>query len=208
MLSLRPAEVKDGPIAAELLAETMGGFGVAALGLGKKDLELSALQKWFSSAGNRFSYQHTTLAEADGSACGLLLGFPGNRLTALELGCARHLFCIYGFFGAFGMVWRNKVLGGTNEADNNEYLLAHLAVDSAHRRKGIGAELIHKAVDAANVAGFSRLVLEVEIGNDPALKLYQKSGFEILHTTEFKRADLLNCRGFHKMLKIIKGESQ
>jgi ribosomal protein S18 acetylase RimI-like enzyme len=134
------------------------------------------------------------------------LRFTGARLAALDLGCARQIFSIYGFFGAFGMVWRNKVLGGTKEADKNEYLIAHLAVDPRFRRQGIAKSLIECAVSETQTHGFSRLVLEVEIGNEPAINLYKKMGFSVVHTREFKQySALLSCPGFHKMLKIIKG---
>lgn len=115
-LYIRPARKEDVISAAYLIAETNGEFGVQVLGLGNPDLQLIALQKWFSDEGNRFSYQHSLIAEKYGFAAGLLVGFSGSQLSKLELSCARQIIPIYGFFGALKMIWRNKSLANYKEA--------------------------------------------------------------------------------------------
>jgi ribosomal protein S18 acetylase RimI-like enzyme len=203
-LTLRPATKKDAVNAAALLAETNGGFGVEVLGLGKPDLQISALKQWFSEPGNRFSFQHTTIAEKFGFTAGLLLAFQGSDLAALELGCARSIFSIYGLLGAVRMVWLNKSLAGNREAEKDEYLIAHLAVDEHFRRQGIAQVLIGKAEQDALLLGLSRLVLEVEMGNHNAIALYSKAGFEIINTVYFKdKSDRFKSAGFYKMSKIL-----
>ena len=203
-LNLRPATKSDAPVAAALLAETNGEFGVAVLGLGRPDLQFSALKQWFSDSGNRFSYQCTTIADKDSAAAGLLLAFKGSELAALELGCAKRIFAIYGFFGALKMVWLNKALAGNKEAERDEYLIAHLAVDEHFRRQGIAQALLEKAARDARAQGLSRLVLEVEIGNQNAIALYQKAGFEIINTVYFNdQSARFKSPGFYKMLKTL-----
>lgn len=203
-LTLRPATKKDADNAAALLAETNGQFGVEVLGLGKPDLQISALSHWFSEPGNRFSFQHTTIAEKSGFTAGLLLAFQGLDLAALELGCARSIFSIYGLLGAVRMVWLNKSLAGNREAEKDEYLIAHLAVDERFRRQGIAQILLGRAEQDALLLGFSRLVLEVEIGNHNAIALYSKAGFEIVNTVYFKdKSDRFKSAGFYKMSKIL-----
>lgn len=53
--------------------------------------------------------------------------------------------------------------------------------------KGIGSALMDACIDAAKLAGYAQLELEVVASNDSALKLYEKKGF-----TEFGR----NPKGF------------
>ncbi|MBA4376863.1 MAG: hypothetical protein C0401_11930 [Anaerolinea sp.] len=203
-LVMRPAEGRDSGNASVLLAETTRGFGVAALGLGKPELQLKALEKWFAGRGNRFSFEHTLIAEMDGAAAGLLLRFAGAKLAALEIGCGRQIFSIYGVIGAFKMIWRNKVLANAKEAEKDEYFIAHLAVDARFRKQGIGQALMERAITETREHGLSKLALEVEIGNDPAIQLYQKMDFKIINTIEFnKKADVLQCPGFHKMLRTV-----
>lgn len=203
-LSLRPARANDSMIAAALLAETTGEFGVEVLGLGRAELQFRALQRWFEEKGNRFSYEFSTIAERYGMAAGLLLAFPGGSLNKLTLGCGRRIFDIYSFPGGLRMMWLNKSLSGKREAEKDEYLIAHLAVDERSRRLGIGKVLLEKAAQDAKELNYKKLVLEVEIGNDKAITLYQKAGFKKVDTILFNKKHVtIYSPGMYKMLKTL-----
>lgn len=53
-----------------------------------------------------------------------------------------------------------------------------LAVADEYRREGIGEELLHRALNYLRERGIDRVKLEVRVGNDPAMNLYEKVGFE------------------------------
>ncbi|MEC9216233.1 MAG: GNAT family N-acetyltransferase [Pseudomonadota bacterium] len=53
-----------------------------------------------------------------------------------------------------------------------------LAVDPAHRRRGIGRRLVTALFEAARAAGATELLLEVESTNNAAQALYAAAGFE------------------------------
>lgn len=55
--------------------------------------------------------------------------------------------------------------------------IAMLAVDSKYRRKGIGTQLVKKAIYAMVEGDCDEVVLETEITNKSALKLYENLGF-------------------------------
>lgn len=55
--------------------------------------------------------------------------------------------------------------------------IAMLAVDSRHRNKGIGSNLVLKAIGAMVALNADEVVLESEITNTPALRLYENLGF-------------------------------
>ncbi|KAI5611267.1 N-alpha-acetyltransferase 30 [Silurus asotus] len=55
--------------------------------------------------------------------------------------------------------------------------IAMLAVDSKHRRKNIGTNLVKKAIYAMVEGDCDEVVLETEITNKSALKLYENLGF-------------------------------
>lgn len=200
-LTISPGRIEDVPVAARLLAETMAGFGVAVLGVGDEELELKALLCWFGEMDNRFSHQFSHIARLDGEIAGLILCFSGEEVPRLSKGCARSILSIYGFVQLIKLTWRGMVLGHTKEAEKDEYLIAHVAVFEPFRRKGIAGALLDKAVLSAREADFSRVVLEVEIGNAAAIQLYEGYGFRKQFTTEFGRhARVLKCPGYHKML--------
>lgn len=205
-LEIRQAELKDVEIASVLLADTMADFGVATLGLGDPEFELKALRKWFVQKDNCFSFELCKLATVDGVVAGLLLTLRGDRLAHLEGTLANGIFKVYNPVQVIRMVWRLMVLGYTKEAESDEYLVAHVAVAPEFRRRGIATQLLAEAEKEAGEQGYTKLVLEVEIGNNNALKAYEKFGFTKVLTTEFKRrAKILGCPGYYKMLKQLKG---
>ncbi|XP_013196627.1 N-alpha-acetyltransferase 30 [Amyelois transitella] len=55
--------------------------------------------------------------------------------------------------------------------------IAMLAVDKKYRKKGIGSRLVQKAIQAMIDDNADEVVLETEITNKPALKLYENLGF-------------------------------
>ena len=59
--------------------------------------------------------------------------------------------------------------------DEEELLL--LAVDPAHRGRGIGSLLLRRYIESAEARGKTRLFLEMRDGN-PADSLYRRAGFE------------------------------
>jgi len=55
--------------------------------------------------------------------------------------------------------------------------IAMLAVDSKFRKRAIGSTLVQKAIEAMNAQEADEVVLETEITNRPALRLYENLGF-------------------------------
>ena len=55
--------------------------------------------------------------------------------------------------------------------------IAMLAVGKGHRKRGIGSELVRRAVERMAGLGCDEIVLEAEVVNNGALSLYEKMGF-------------------------------
>jgi ribosomal-protein-alanine N-acetyltransferase len=58
--------------------------------------------------------------------------------------------------------------------------LHRLVVAPAARRRGIGTQLVAAGLSAVRGLGARAVILEVDYGNDPAIALYQRVGFEQL----------------------------
>ncbi len=58
------------------------------------------------------------------------------------------------------------------------WLIRDLFVPPRERRRGVARALLSHVVDAARAAGARRVSLQTETGNDPALALYARLGFE------------------------------
>jgi ribosomal protein S18 acetylase RimI-like enzyme len=71
---------------------------------------------------------------------------------------------------AYGELWL--------EPDDAEAELAHLVVDPAQRRQGLGRALAVSLVDRARAEGLSNLFLRVHADNDLAIACYGTAGFK------------------------------
>ncbi|MEZ0394000.1 MAG: ribosomal protein S18-alanine N-acetyltransferase [Desulfurococcaceae archaeon] len=104
-----------------------------------------------------------------------------ERCFDADLRYPRWLFELY---AARGAVFRVAVLGqevvGYVIADVEGGLchVISIAVDPEHRATGIGTALLCSAVEECRRRGTSKARLEVSVDNLPALRLYEKLGFE------------------------------
>jgi ribosomal protein S18 acetylase RimI-like enzyme len=182
-MNIRSAEPEDVLEAVELLLLTMGQFGTAVFGLGKPDLARQVIAHSYLHPSNRFSYQLANLAVAeDGHIAGLLLSFPGRRQTALSLGLMRQLLRVFSFPQLLRFLWGVLPMPRSVETKNDEYYIAHLAVNPLDQRQGIGRELLLYAEAQARQHGLKRCSLIVELGNDPARRLYISQGYQVVET--------------------------
>jgi ribosomal protein S18 acetylase RimI-like enzyme len=99
----------------------------------------------------------------------------GGRLQA-RLDVVHDVLDLDGF-GA----WDGKTLAGvaTYAIDGDRVELAALAVAENRRRRGIGAELVDRVVDAARAAAAREVWLVTTNDNVDALRLYQLHGFAL-----------------------------
>jgi ribosomal protein S18 acetylase RimI-like enzyme len=61
------------------------------------------------------------------------------------------------------------------------FYIANLAVDAAHRGKGIGTRLLQRCIADAEAAQASAVYISVSINNPRAQKLYQSLGFRVVN---------------------------
>ena len=59
----------------------------------------------------------------------------------------------------------------------DEFEILNMAVSRAHRRTGVGSNLLETALEFSHMAGSARAYGEVRVSNGPALALYARHGF-------------------------------
>lgn len=101
---------------------------------------------------------------------------------------------------SFSVPWSREILEESFESENNKFLVAifdgklagyinlwyvldeatvaNIAVAGAFRKQGIAAALMENALNEAEENGMSAVTLEVRVSNEPAIRLYEKFGFE------------------------------
>ena len=114
------------------------------------------------------------MAAADAAACAAIAAADaepwteGQLLSELESPAAR-LFAAEGEGSVLGFAVFQLAAG--------EASLYALNVDTAARRKGVGAALLEGALAALKAEGADQCFLEVRAANAPALALYRRLGF-------------------------------
>lgn len=113
---------------------------------------------------------------------GTLLGLAGFKTPygAFADGSLRELRAVYGLAGAG---WRTAVLRLLqSEVDNVRFLIDGICVAPGARGQGIGTALIAALCDEGRTRGYTAIRLDVIDSNLRAKALYQRLGFEVLHS--------------------------
>jgi ribosomal protein S18 acetylase RimI-like enzyme len=166
----RPARRGDAPAVAELFA--LAGHGIAEYLWslqardGQSPLEVGAERAAREDAN--FSWRNAILAERDGEAVGLLLGYVLPEPGPSGIADLERLPPVLRPFVAL-----EHQAAGT-------FYINGLAVRPEHRGNGIGSKLLYKSRQRALDAGTARVTVEVFDQNEGALRLYQRQGFRIL----------------------------
>ena len=69
-------------------------------------------------------------------------------------------------------------LGYSFEFRGRDAFIDELYIEPEFRRRGLGRRALEFAEEKARASGVNALHLEVDRGNDPALELYRRSGYE------------------------------
>src|SRR6266852_7119748 len=105
---------------------------------------------------------------------------------------ARIAFRKFASLPAFGRVWllceANKpvgyivlTLGFSFEFHGHDAFIDELYVDAAYRRRGFGRHAVSFLEEKAREMGVNAIHLEVDRGNEPALELYRRTGYQDHH---------------------------
>ncbi len=201
-MNIRPAQIEDAPTAAELIQETMEGYGDVMLGLDKRDRAVKTIAGFFKKANNRFSYRLTCLAEVDGRTAGLLLAFPGRDTFRLVLPMSWQILSFYNPWELLRLAVRAPLAADGEETRPDEFYVSHLAVLPEFRRQGVGRALLDHADGLARSAGLAKCSLCVDIDNPHAQQLYLSQGYQVAKTVNTPwLKNRLHTRGYQRMIK-------
>jgi ribosomal protein S18 acetylase RimI-like enzyme len=186
---LQPAKPDNADLVPELIYATDPPI-FSFLAGGRMD----AFDRWigagWSAPDNDFSHEFAVVAVRDGELLGLELGYRGSEkkrlgrnngtLTreALDQEALAHL----------GRAVSQGTRYFTPFVPYDAYYLMFLSVAEAGRNQGIGGRLLENAFQQARDGGLSSVHLDVYEGN-PAIRLYERAGMEILTETRVPRLE-------------------
>ncbi len=203
-MNIQPAQIEEALTAAELIQETMEGYGDVMLGLDRRERAVKVIAGFFRKANNRFSYRLTYLAEINGQTAGLLLVFPGRDTFKLVLPMSWQILSFYNPWEILRLMVRAPMAAESEETRPDEFYVSHLAVLPEFRRQGVGRALLNHADTLAHAAGFAKISLCVDLDNQNAQHLYLSHGYQVVKTVNTPwLKNRLHTRGFHRMVKSL-----
>lgn len=180
-LQIRPAQPADAAVAAALLYSAYSHKPVTyPLREEREHGWIEHLQRFFRQDGNRFSYQHSQVAE-EGSD-------EGSEVVGLALS-----------FGGRDEARLNAAVGSwlEREAEDDEWYVDALAVFANWERRGIGTLLLQEAERQARQRYYPKIALHVAQENKEALNLYAHQRYVITRQT------ILYGRPYLRMVKML-----
>ena len=201
---IRPATAAYAQIGMNLIYLTMSRMADFLLGSGDPQKAKITLARLFSQRQNRFSYQFADIAEVDGQAAGLVLSYPSEIMKDLEIPMALQLLRILSLLEFIRFVRNALPLSHVKEAGAGEHFINNVAVLPDFQGQGIGSQLLTFVERKAKIAGLGKSSLCVEIENVKARRLYERFGYRVIDTIEFKRLNrIIGYNGFHRMIKVL-----
>jgi ribosomal protein S18 acetylase RimI-like enzyme len=203
-ISIRPALAADSDIAAYLIHLSMKALADYLFGQNDSFEARRILTTLFAQKSNRFSYQFADIAEAGDRPAGLLISYPGRDMNSLEIPMGRQILKAFGLARAFRFIRNALPLIPVKEAETDEFFINNVAVLPKFQGQGIGTRLLAHAEKKAKAANLGKCSLSVEIGNEPASRLYRHLGYQVIETFEIDQLKRrIGFDGFHRMVKIL-----
>lgn len=143
------------------------------------------------------------VAVEEGEVAGFVIAFPGRKWGSLKLGTGVVLARAAGVKHASNLVKRGRVLDRLHP-DVPEWGLyvSALAVGPAHRRRGVARSLMERVIAGARHLELT-VVLDVDLDNDAAWRLYESLDFNQVHSRETGEAErrLVRTPGFARLVR-------
>jgi ribosomal protein S18 acetylase RimI-like enzyme len=188
-VSIRPARIADADDAAVLIFSAYSHIASTYSPHPKTESGFTQmLNNFFQQDANRFSYQHTFVAQNEQQVVGLLLSFGGSDEPRLNEAVEQRFQQAPG-----GRGWHL-----TRESAEDEWYIDALAVYLQWEGHGIGSRLLEHAEKQALEHHYNKISLNVDKENERALQLYLHRGYVITGDTE------LYQRSYHRMVKHLR----
>lgn len=204
---IRPAQPDDAPAASQLMYYAGPNYILAFFGKTERKA-IRGLCRMFPLPGHTTSYSYAFVAEDEGKVVGLFSGLDGKTWRA-----SKRASKMYGplWFVAVPPWQIPRMIAAYDDFDramppvsDEEYYIEHLAVLPERRGQGIGRQLMEFAENQARARGLKRVVLDVEIENEGARRLYEHLGFQIAKlVTDPNYCRRFNFHGSVRMVKLV-----
>jgi ribosomal protein S18 acetylase RimI-like enzyme len=140
----------------------------------------SVIQTLFRQRKNLFSFEHSYFIEVDGQKAGIVLGYDWKTQGGEEwrTGLLLVKYMKLDFFAKIPALL--KALSLVGKAKDNECYISNVAIYPEFRSIKLGTKLLLKMEEEAKSCGAKKMVLDVDVDNEGAIRLYQRLGYSIV----------------------------
>jgi len=173
---IRKGLPEDSPDFANLILLSEPTLFPAILGSGARNI----IQNLFRKPKNLFSFEHSYFIKKDSATAGMIIGYDGKteRTEGLRTGQLFIKYMKLEFFGRITSLLKAwKIFGGL---ENDEYYISNVTVYPEFRGKKLGTALLLKAEEEVKRCGAKKSILDVDIGNQGAIRLYKQLGYSTI----------------------------
>ena len=189
VINVRPATQGDVSLAVEGLRLSIGDLADRVFGSVPGHPTPDVLADLFTSPRGRFSYRYATIAEWNGQPVGFLVAYPSRWMPRLYLELGRLLLVRFSIVDIIRSVWPLRAFAKVQEARRGEYYVSNLAVSPQYEGRGIGSRLLAYVDEQAQKYHLRKCSLLVDVQNDRARNLYERSGYHIRRTWHIRLPD-------------------
>lgn len=156
----------------------------------------------FQRSGNLFSFNHTHLAEKEGTITGMVLGYEWlpRRKEGLRTGFL--LLRQSGFHFLHHLRFWQNLSAVTGTFHPQGYYLSNLAVDPAYQGQGIGTKLLLFTENTARRRGCLCVELDVSGDNLRAIDFYRHLEYQDIGESRFSHRGMVLT--FIRMMKPVR----
>jgi ribosomal protein S18 acetylase RimI-like enzyme len=172
---IRPARREDADRAAALILEPPGGLHDI---FPDPAAALRVARAAFLAAGSAMGCDRALVAEDADGVVGFMARFPGSQWPRLRVLTGLSMVRATLPFDTVALLRRGRAQdrGMAPIASTSLYVMS-LAVAPDRRSRGIGASLLHRAVDEARLLDLRSVALDVARENIRAIGFYRREGF-------------------------------
>lgn len=203
-ITIRPATLADANLAAVLIYLTMGIEADWLFGQEPGFSTQDVLTGLYKRRNNRASHQFAYMATLAGQDVGLLLAYPGRLLKRLDWMTGLHLVQIFGLPATIRVAQCQHAYANLVESDADEFYISNVAVKPEYQGLGVGKALMQFAEHLAHENSLRKCSLIVTYGHEPARRLYEKIGYEIVCPYDINHPQVAEgSGGYHRMVKVL-----
>lgn len=182
----------DAPNPADLIQYALpwvmeAGNPYYALLFGSAESTLRALDTWMRRSSSEISISRVQFLICDSEFAGGFIGLGGADLRKARKSDSIALMSTCGAADRPALIQRMANLSGLFlPVADDEYYLSKLGLNSRFRGRKLGRVLVERYIEEGRIRGYMRYRLDVQEGNEAAIRSYCSAGLQLCERTETK----------------------